>query len=118
MSVLTNLLDAATDGGFTRAFAGPRPGASDEDIIRLYRGRYNQYATPEALRDVERGVQTYLNDPRTPLRFTLDGLRDDALRARGLKYNQGFDEIPERSPTGRFLREIINLPSTGENSGA
>lgn len=118
MSVFTDLLDAATDGGFTRAFAGPRPGASDEDIMRLYQGRYNQYATPEALRDVERGILAYTNDPKTKFRFTLDELRDQALGARGLRYNQGFDEIPNYSPTGRFLKGIINLPSTGKYSGA
>lgn len=118
MSVLTDLLDAATGGGFTRALAGPRPGASDEDIMRLYQGRYNQYATPEALRDVERGIQYYVNDPRTRFRFTLDGLRDQGLRSRGLGIDQGFHEIPDYSPTGRFLKGIINLPSTGEYSGA
>lgn len=118
MSIATRILDLATGGGFSRAFAQPRPGASDEDIMNFYRGRYNQYATPEALRDIERGVQMNIYDPQSPLRFTLDGLRDQALRARGLRYDQSFDEIPEKSPTGRILREIINLPATGEYSGA
>jgi hypothetical protein len=116
MSVASNILDRIMAGS-ARAFNMPMPQATDSDILNLYRGRYNQYATPEALRDVELGIQRYLDNPRTPLRFTLDGLRDQALRARGLGYDQSFDEIPEKSPTGRILREIINLPATGEYSG-
>ena len=118
MSIATRILDLATGGGFSRAFANPRPGASDEDIMNFYRGRYNLYATPEALRDVERGVKAKIEAPSTLIYPTLDELRDRALRARGLRYDQTFDEIPEKSPTGRILREIINLPATGEYSGA
>ena len=104
-------------GGLARHLADARPDASDEDILRLYQTKYNQYATPEALRDIERGIQIYADkSPRSTVPF--DKLRDWGLTSRGLRYNQSFDEIPERSPTGRFLREIINLPSTGENSGA
>lgn len=105
-------------GGWDRAWTNPRPQGSDNELMQLYQGRINQYATPDALRDVELGVQMAANDPRRPFTITLDGLRDQALRARGLKYNQAFDEIPENSPTGAIMKQLINMPATGEYSGA
>lgn len=117
MSIAEKILQSITGGGYQRALANPMPQASDEDILRLYAGRYNQYATPEALRDVELGLQQYLDMPaRDPLFF--DNLRDKGLRMRGLRYDQSFDEIPELSPTKRILRDMINLPNTGEYTGA
>lgn len=104
-------------GGLARHFTNPMPDASDNEILRLYQTKYNRYATPEALRDIERGVQMYFdNNPRSWM--PIDKLRDDGLKSRGLRYNQTFDEIPERSPTGRLLRGIINLPSTWDDIGA
>lgn len=105
-------------GGFNRAVATPNPNMSDKDILDLYRGRTNMYATPEALRDVELGVQAAFNDPRRTFELFYDDMRDKALRARGLKYNQSYDEIPEKSPTGRIMKEVIKNLADGSYSGA
>lgn len=105
-------------GGFNRAVTTPNPNMSDKDILDLYRGRTNMYSTPEALRDVELGVQAAFNDPRRTFELFYDDMRDKALRARGLKYNQSYDEIPEKSPTGRIMKEVIKNLADGSYSGA
>ena len=107
MSIATDILDKISSGGFSRAFADPRPGASDTDIMKFYAGRYNQYATPESLRDIERGLKTYLDNIHT-MQTDLSWLRDRALQKRGLRYDQTLKDIPEKSPTGRIMQELLN----------
>lgn len=118
---MNDVIDAIINkvyGGFNRAVTTPNPNMSDKDILDLYRGRTNMYATPEALRDVELGVQAAFNDPRRTFELFYDDMRDKALRARGLKYNQSYDEIPEKSPTGRIMKEVIKNLADGSYSGA
>lgn len=94
-------------GGYDRAFTNPNPQMSDEDIMNLYRGRYNpDYVTPEALRDVELGVQQFLKTG--PLTLWLNDVRDRALQARGLKYNQNISDVPRKSPTGAIMEKLLN----------
>ena len=95
-------------GSYNRAFTNPNPQMSDEDIIKLYKGRTNQYATPDALRDVELGVQQYLKSG--PLTLMLDDIRDRALTTRGLKYNQNMYDIPRTSPTGAIMEKLTGIP--------
>ena len=98
-------------GVIDRGFTYPNPQMSDEDIMRLYRGRINQYATPDALRDAELGVKTYLEKaPRGYLIGMFDGVRDKALQSRGLKYNQGLYDIPRTSPTGVIMEKVTGVP--------
>lgn len=118
MDDIVNAILQRVSGGWNRAWSNPMPNGSDEALMRLYGGRINQYATPAALRDVELGVQMAANDPNRPLTITLGNLRDQALRSRGLKYNQGYDEIPDRSATGAIMKQLINEAITGEYSGA
>lgn len=114
---INNILQRVS-GGWNRAWTNPRLNGTDEELMRLYKGRINQYVTPDALRDVELGVQIAANDSRRHPVILLDDLRDQALRARGLRYDQGFDEIPDTSPTGAIMRKLILEPADGAYSGA
>lgn len=95
---------------YDRAMMDPNPQMSDEDIMRLYRGKYNSdYVTPDALRDVELGVQRYLaKAPAGIATFFLDDVRDRALRDRGLKRNQTMSDVPRRSPTGAIMEKLLD----------
>lgn len=100
-------------GGFDRAFTNPNPQMSDEDIMRLYRGRINHWVTPEALRDAELGVQQFLETgPLTPI---LNDVRDRALRNRGLHVDQTYEDIIDKvSPsTQRIMKDIVIVPADG-----
>lgn len=100
-------------GAYDRGFTNPNPQMSDEDIMHLYRGRYNpDYTTPDALRDTELGVQQYLSKaPGGIIKLVLDGVRDNALKSRGLKYNQNIYDIPRTSSTGAIMERLLNMPA-------
>lgn len=79
---------------------------TDADISYLYRNIARPGIPASALWDAEKGARTRFEN--TGLDYlTMDDIRKMAIRNRGLGIKQTDADIPEKSPTGRIMQEVL-----------
>lgn len=106
MSIVNDILNSVTGGGWDRSRTQPMPNATDEELLRLYDGIVNEYANAAALRDVEDGLRQYMDYNGDWNKRTM---RNEALKRRGLFSGQQLSEIPQKSPTGKDLWKMLGI---------
>lgn len=81
---------------------------TDADISYLYRNIARPGIPASALWDAEKGAEERArNNIYAKMGLSTKDFREKAILNRGLGVNQTDADIPEKSPTGRIMQEIL-----------
>ena len=81
---------------------------TDADIAYLYRNIVRPGVPASALWDAEKGAEERANtNMYAKMGLGTKDFREKAILNRGLGINQTDADIPEKSPTGRIMQEIL-----------